>query len=87
MTTDRFAHTREALRIFDATASEREAAWQACATDAHVWACQQRDESALAAVRAAFFEDTQDCNSRDHKASLEFMRRMAALPRGEHGNN
>lgn len=74
----KFTNTQAALATYDADTPRREALWQDAKTDADVDAAERADAEALQRVRDAYWEDTKDINSRDHRADINFMREMAA---------
>jgi hypothetical protein len=76
MTRD-FTNTRAALKVFDAGKSARDRAWEDAESNADVLAAEKADADALTLLREAYWQDTNDINSRDHRADERFMRMMA----------
>jgi hypothetical protein len=70
-----FSNSRAALKIFDAGAVERAAAWESVETKEDAI---QADADALEKLQTAFFEDTKAFNSRNNCACVDevFIRRM-----------
>jgi hypothetical protein len=73
-----FSNSRAALKIFDAGAVKRAAAWESVETKAEIEEAIQADADALEKLQTAFFEDTKAFNSRSNCACVDeaFIRRM-----------
>lgn len=71
---------KDALAEYDRTTLERERLWDTAESNAAVAAAEEADLVALNKVRAAFYEVTQDRNSREscQRVDLGFMRQIAA---------
>lgn len=75
-----FTNTIAALAAFDASAAEREEAWNKAETNEAIDAADLADLVALRKVQRAFHQDTSDINSQEscYRIDLAFMRRAAA---------
>ena len=71
---------KDALSEYDRSIPERQRLWDIAESNADVASAEEADLAALNKVRAAFYEVTQDRNSREscQRVDLEFMRQIAA---------
>ena len=71
---------KDALSEYDRTTPDRQRLWDTAESNADVAAAEATDLAALNKVQAAFYEVTQDRNSRRscQRVGVDFMRRIAA---------
>lgn len=70
-----------AIKEYDETASARKKLWDSIGTNEDVAAAEKADQKALEKVQEAFWQVTQDRNSRENckRIDIEFARKIAGL--------
>jgi len=74
-----FTHTLAAMRVYESTLPERNAAWDKVETNEDVDELYRCDMEAVDKVRDAYYEDTKAFNSREHCSRIAYsdMKRVA----------